>query len=468
MSSALGLLAVVALIMANAVFVAVEFALVAVDRSQVTVAVERGSRAARVVDVLLHDLSFNLSAAQLGITICSLALGVLAEPIVAPLIEPAFGPLDPEVALGASIAAALGLTTFVQMVAGELVPKGVAVARPLRTALAVSPLLRVFVAVFRPVIVISDAAADILLRVVGVQPADELSTVRSREELHRLVRTSQEGGTLLDEAADLLDRSFRFREKSAADALTPRTEIAALAQEGTCGDLLDASESTGLSRFPLTDGDLDGIVGVVHVKDVLGIDAPRRRDTPLRDIARPVAMVPESLELGELLVRLQEEGGQFAVVLDEYGATAGIITLEDLVEEIVGDIADEHDQPATQPLVRRWAGAHLLSGRLHPDEVSDACGFQVPEGRYETLAGFALDRLGSIPEAGDGFTERGWSVEVSEMDGNRIAVLRLVAPPPGWLPESDNRRTPGALGESDQDGPSGGLDGGRLGAGGAA
>lgn len=436
MSSAVGLLGVVALIAANAVFVAVEFALVAVDRHQVAVEVERGSRSARMVDALIRRLSFNLSGAQLGITICSLALGVLAEPFVAPILEPAFGSLRPEAALTASIAAALLLTTVVQMVAGELVPKGVAVARPLPTALALAAPFRVFVTLFRPVVVVCDAAAEGLLRLVGVETAEELATVRSREELHRLVRTSQEGGTLVHQAAELLDRSFRFRAKTAADALTPRMDIAALPAAGTTGDLLDASEATGFSRFPLTADDLDDIVGVVHVKDLLGIDPSRRRDTPLRDILRPVAMVPESLELGDLLVRLQEASGQFAVVLDEYGATAGIITLEDLVEEIVGDITDEHDVAAGRPAVRRWAGAHLISGRLHPDEVREACGFEVPDGPYETLAGFVLERLGSIPEVGDGFTERGWSVEVSDMDGHRVAELRLVAPPPGWLPES--------------------------------
>lgn len=440
MTTVVGLVAVLALIAANALFVAVEFSLVAVDRSQVTLAVEQGSRRARVVDGLLHRLSFNLSGAQLGITLCSLALGVLSEPVVAPLLEPLFGPLDHRAAVTASIAAALVVTTVVQMVVGELVPKGVAVARPLPTALSMATPFRVFVAVSRPVVVLCDAAAERLLRLVGVRTAEELSTVRSREELHRLVRTSQEGGTLLGQAADLLDKSFRFREKSAADALTPRTDIVALPVGGTTGDLVDRSESTGLSRFPLASDDLDDIVGVVHVKDVLGIPYDRRRTVPLVDIARPVVMVPESIELGQLLVRLQEESGQFAVVLDEYGATAGIITLEDLVEEIVGDIADEHDQPSGEPLVRRWAGAHLLSGRLHPDEVSEACGLVLPDGPYETLAGFVLHRLGSIPDVGDGFTEHGWSIEVSEMDANRVAVVRLVAPPPGWLPESDADR----------------------------
>lgn len=435
MSTALGLFGVVALILANGLFVAAEFALVAVDRSQVAVELERGSRSARRVDSILHRLSYSLSGAQLGITLCSLALGVLSEPVVAPILEPLFGPLDASAAVTASVVAALLLTTVVQMVVGELIPKGVAVSLPLRTSLVMAAPFGFFVTVFRPVIVVCNAAADGLLRLVGVEPAEELSTVRSRDELHRLVQSSHEGGTLVLQAADLLDRSFRFREKTAADALTPRPEIQALSVDDDTGDLLDASESTGLSRFPVTDGDLDEIVGVVHVKDVLGIAPASRRRTPLRELIRPVAMVPESSELGDLLLQLQDESGQFAVVLDEYGATAGIITLEDLVEEIVGDISDEHDPAGSQPLVRRWQGAHLLSGRLHPDEVTEACGFEVPDGPYETLAGYVLDQLGSIPQVGDGFSDRGWSIEVSEMDGRRVAVVRLVAPPPGWLPD---------------------------------
>lgn len=433
MSVALGLGAVVALILANGLFVAAEFALVAVDRSQVALEVERGSRSARAVAAIHRRLSFSLSGAQLGITLCSLGLGVLSEPVVAPLLEPLFGPLDERSAVTWSVVAALLMTTVVQMVIGELIPKGVAVARPLSTAMAMAPPFRFFVTVFRPVITVCDAAADGLLRLVGLEAAEELSSVRSREELHRLVRSSHAGGTLVMQTADLLDRSFRFREKTAADALTPRPAIVAVGIDDSTGTLLDASESSGLSRFPVIESDLDDIVGVVHIKDVLGIDPDRRRTTPLRDLLRPVVMVPESIELGELLVRLQDESGQFAVVLDEYGATAGIITLEDLVEEIVGDISDEHDPVSTEPRVRRWAGAHLLSGRLHPDEVAEACGLSIPDGPYETLAGFALDRLGRIPEVGDGFEDQGWEIGVSEMDGNRIAVLRLVAPAPGLL-----------------------------------
>lgn len=438
MSIAVGLSAVVLLVLANALFVAAEFSLVAVDRTQVALQAEEGSRRARTTVAVLQRLSYHLSGAQMGITLCSLGLGVLAEPAVATVLEPLLGGvLGERAAVGWSVVLALLLTTVVQMVIGELVPKSIAVARPLTIATTLSGPFRWFVAIFRPVIAVCNAAADALVRLVGLEPTEELSTVRSREELRHLVRTSREGGGLRPHAAQLLERAFRFGDKTAADALTPRLAVEALDLEGTTGDLLERSTSTGLSRFPVQRGSLDDVVGVVHVKDVLGLPPERRRTEPLTELVRPVLMVPESKDLEQLMVEMQEETGQFAVVLDEYGSTAGIITLEDLVEEIVGDIADEHDPASHTPPVRTWAGAHLVSGRLHPDEVREACRFEVPEGPYDTLAGFVLHRLGRIPAVGDGFVEAGWQVEVADMDGRRVATVRLVAPPPELEPAEE-------------------------------
>jgi CBS domain containing-hemolysin-like protein len=431
-STAVGLAAVAALIAANAFFVAVEFAIVAVDRTQIRMLADGGSRSAAAAAKMLEHLSFHLSGAQFGITLASLGLGVLAEPVVAPLLEPLVGRVLGEGSgVAWSVALALALTTVVQMVVGELIPKGVAVARPTPVTLTLGPAMRVFDGVFRPVITVCNAAAERLLRLFGMEPAEELSGVRNREELQRLVRSSEAGGTIVHEEADLLERAFRFRSKNAADAMTPRPQVEALPIGGTAGDLLDASARTGLSRFPVYRTDVDGIEGVVHVKDVLGVDPDRRRSEPLSRLLRRVRMVPETQPLDDLMVELQSEAGQFAVVLDEYGSLAGIVTLEDLVEEIVGDIADEHDRVAT-PSRRTWGGAHLLSGRLHPDEVKDVCGFGLPEGDFDTLAGFVLDRLGRIPSVGDSFEFDGWSIGVTEMDQRRVATVRLVAPVPGF------------------------------------
>ncbi|MHB1138279.1 MAG: hemolysin family protein [Microthrixaceae bacterium] len=428
----IGISAVVLLVLANALFVAAEFSLVAVDRSQLQARAEAGSRSARLATSILQRLSYNLSGAQLGITLCSLGLGVLAEPVVAAALEPLVGRVVGDGrTLGVSVVLALVLTTIVQMVVGELVPKSIAVARPVPTVLALAAAFRGFNLVLGPVISVCNAAAERLVRLLGVEPQEELSSVRSRQELRRLVRSSEERGAIRHADAELLDRTFRFGEKTAADALTPRVAVEALTNEAHVGDLIDASGRTGLSRFPVHTGDLDDIVGVVHIKDVLAVAPDLRRDEPIATLLRPVLAVPESKDLESLMLELQGAAGQFAVVVDEYGGTAGIITLEDLVEEIVGDIDDEHDPRLGVPTVRRWAGAHLVSGMLHLDEIAEACGFVVPPGDYETLAGFVLDRLGQIPSAGDQFDHDGWLVEVVEMDGRRVATVKLVAPTPG-------------------------------------
>lgn len=432
MTLALGLVAAALLIGANAFFVAAEFALVAVDRTKLELLAEGGIRRAATSLDLLRHVSFNLSGAQLGITITSLALGLLTEPVFATALEPhVAGVLGEASALAASVVVTLAVTTMVQMVVGELVPKSVAVARPIEAMLRLSGAFRGYAVVFRPVIAVCNSTANALVRSVGIEPTEELSTVRSREELRRLVHTSAEGGTIRSQTAELLDRTFRFGDKTVAEALTPRPDIVALPVNATVGELLDLSAETGLSRFPLHEGDLDEVTGVVHVKDVLRLDRSVRRAATVAQLSHPVPMVPESKLLDDLLEEFADGGAHLALVLDEYGGTAGIITIEDLVEEIVGDIADEHDLDRGRPRVRRWRGAHLLSGRLHPDEVRDACGYEMPEGDYDTLAGFVLERLGCIPEGGDGFECDGWSFEVTEMDDRRVATVRVVAPSPG-------------------------------------
>ncbi len=432
MSPFLGLLIAAVLVLANAFFVATEFALVAVDRTKLELLAGDGNRRAQTGLSLLRRLSFNLSGAQLGITITSLALGLLTEPVFAAALEPLMaGIVGQASALAVSIIVALSLTTVVQMVVGELVPKSVAVSKPLEATLGLAAGFRGYSVVFRPVIAVCNSTANALLRVMGVEPTDELSTLQSREELRRLVQTSAAGGTIRGQTAELLDRTFRFGDKTVADALTPRTDIVALELSSSVGDLLDASAETGLSRFPVHEGDLDDVIGVVHVKDVLTLPRSERRDASLVGLLKSVPMVPESKLLEDLLMELSSGGAHLAVVLDEYGSTAGIITIEDLVEEIVGDISDEHDLERGRPRVRRWRGAHLLSGRLHPDEVHDACGFEMPEGEFDTLGGFVLQQLGRIPGVGDGFESAGWAFEVTEMDERRVATVRVVAPSPG-------------------------------------
>ena len=432
--SAVGLAGVVVLILLNAFFVAVEFALVAVDRTKVAMAAQDGVRGAATALGVLERLNLHLSGAQFGITICSLGLGVLAEPVVAPLFEPLVGrwATGPR-ALGWSVAAALVLTTAVQMVVGELVPKSVAVASPMPATLRLSAPIRAFTWVVGPVVRACNRLADRVVRACGLEPAEELTGTRSREELQHLVRSSTDASLderLDPEDAELIHRTFRFEEKRVDEALTPRTAVQWLPVDGTVGDLVDAAVATGFSRFPVCRRDLDDVVGVVRAKDVLTVDPALRRTAPLSDLVQEVPFVPESKGLPELFEQLTSGGGQFAVVLDEYGGTAGIITVEDLVEEIVGEIDDEYDAPTARPR-RDRAGGVVLSGQLHPDEVEDQCGLVLPDGEFETLAGFVLDRLGRLATVGDVVEHEGWTLSVARLDRLRIDKVRVL-PPTGW------------------------------------
>jgi CBS domain containing-hemolysin-like protein len=263
------------------------------------------------------------------------------------------------------------------------------------------------------------------VRRLGIEPQEELTSVRSLQELELLIRSSGEEGTLEPEALTLLTRSIRFGEKDAADALVPRRSVSSVPIDETVRDLAAKAVATGHSRFPVIGVDLDDVRGVVHVKDVYGVPFAARATTPVEAIMVPAFVVPETRDLAGLLVDLRRRGSHLAVVVDEHGGTAGIITLEDILEEIVGEIDDEHDRPAHRLTVVVRGGEWVLDGSLHSDEVFDACGFRMPEGEYETLAGFVLDRLGRIPEVGEELEHDGWHLRVAERDHLRVASVRL-------------------------------------------
>ena len=431
---ALGLIVFVGLTLGTAVAVATEFSLTALERSQVDRHLAAvGDRRARVVARAHRTLSFQLSGCQLAITATTLVTGYIAEPAVASLIRPglaAFG-LHADLVAGLSTTLALVLATALSMVFGELVPKNVAIADPLRTARAVVGLQAGFTRALRRLIDALNRSANAIVRRLGIEPAEELRWARSPGELGSLVRASGRSGTLDAATATLMDRSLRFTDRVAEDLMTPRVRVASLDADDTVAGLVAQSQKTGFSRFPVDDGgDPDALVGVVHVKQAFGVPPPTWSEVSLRTLAQPVPTVPESLNGDTLLTRLRESGLQLAVVVDEYGGTAGIVTLEDLVEEIVGDVRDEHDageQARVRPL---GAGSWLVSGLLRDDEVADATGFPMPEGEYETLAGLVLARLGRIPDVGDDIEVDGWHLTVTRRDRNRVADLRLTAPVP--------------------------------------
>ncbi|MHA6625190.1 hemolysin family protein [Pseudonocardia sichuanensis] len=437
--SLLGLLAVAALTLGTAISVASEFALTALERSQVDAHVaEVGDRRARTVQRAHRGLSFQLSGSQLGITVTTLVTGYIAEPAIASLFRPgltAVG-LSPALAAGTATVLSLLLATALSMVFGELVPKNLAIADPLRTARAVVWLQSGFAHAFRWLIDALNRSANTVVRRLGVEPAEELRSARSARELTSLVRTSAEHGTLDAGTATLLDRSLRFTDRVAEDLMTPRVRVESLDADATVADLVALARRSGFSRFPVHDRDPDAVLGVVHVKQAFGVQPAQRATAAVRDLVQQVPTVPASLDGDELLTRLRNSGLQLAVVVDEYGGTAGIVTLEDLVEEIVGDVRDEHDraeQATVRPLGR---GSWLVSGLLRADEVVDATGFEIPDGEYETLAGLVLARLGRIPDVGEELSVDGWQLTVMRRDRNRVAELRL-ARPGGEEPATD-------------------------------
>jgi CBS domain containing-hemolysin-like protein len=418
--------AVLLLILATGFFVAIEFALVAIDRDRVELDVAAGSRGAKATSSALRRLSFHLSGAQLGITVTSLVVGFIAEPTIAAALDPLVSAAVGERRSGAvSITLALILATIVSMVLGELVPKSIAIARPRPTAYVLAGPMVVISRLLGPLITFLNGAANWTVRRFGIEPQEELTSVRSLQELELLIRSSGEEGTLEPEALTLLTRSIRFGEKDAADALVPRRSVSSVPIDETVQDLAEKAVATGHSRFPVIGVDLDDVRGVVHVKDVYGVPFAARATTPVERIMAPAFVVPETRDLADLLVDLRRRGSHLAVVVDEHGGTAGIITLEDILEEIVGEIDDEHDRPAHRLTVVERGGEWLLDGSLHADEVFDACGFRIPEGDYETLAGFVLERLGRIPEVGEELAHDGWRLRVAARDHLRVATVWL-------------------------------------------
>ncbi len=332
-------------------------------------------------------------------------------------------------ARGVSIFLALVLATVAQMVLGELIPKGLAIAAPERAAIVLAPFMRIYGLIFGPVISFLNGAANATVRRLGIEPQEELSHVRSIQELALVIEASGKEGTLAGTASELLARSIRFGEKTAADVLVPRVEIEALPSDDTVAALIVAAGRSGRSRFPIFGADLDDLVGVVHVKVAHQVPEQERATTPLASVMAPIAAIPETRALEDVLLDMRTNRGHLVAVVDEYGGTAGIVTLEDVLEEIVGEIDDEYDR-LTPPLsLGLEDGGFLVSGALHKDEVQDATSFEMPDGEYETMAGFVLDVTGHIPEAGESFTYDGWTVTVDAMDRRRVSMVRLTPPP---------------------------------------
>jgi CBS domain containing-hemolysin-like protein len=333
--------------------------------------------------------------------------------------------------LQVSTVLALLLVTALQMVLSELVPKNLAIARPLALATSIAGPLRLANGAFKPLITFLNRAANWTVRRFGIEPQEELLGVLSMDDLKRLITSSRREGVLPEEEFALLTKSINFGRKTASDALLPRTSVISVSADQSLAELGHIALESGHSRFPVQgEGGIDDIVGTVLVKDSFRLPFSERASAKVSQVMQEALFVPESRALKSLLGEMRRQRRHLAVVVDEYGGTAGIITLEDLLEEIVGEIDDEYD-PQAEPsrLTSPTRGIYVVEGSFHPDEVREQTGLQIPESEhYETLAGFLLSELGRIPRQGDHIACNSWELKVTRMDGRRIAEVLVVAP----------------------------------------
>ncbi|MDA4889353.1 hemolysin family protein [Streptomyces sp. MS2A] len=433
MTEVLLLLVAILLSLACGAFVAAEFSLTTVERGELERAAARGERGAASALKGVRNLTFQLSGAQLGITVTNLVVGMLAEPSVAALISGPLEDLGISRSAASSLALVLGtaLSTVFLMIVGELVPKNWAISSPLAVAKRVGGPQRWFSTAFRPFITHLNNTANRVVRRFGVEPAEELASARGPQELAALARHSAKEGALEPDTAELFVRTLNLADLTAQQVMTPRVQVVALEARASCQDVANATRATGLSRFPVYRETLDAVVGTAHVKDVLAVPAERRPAMPVADLMREPLLVPESLTVDRLLDRLSGRR-TMAVVIDEYGGTAGVATLEDIVEEVVGQVRDEHDPHETPDLdpagtdeeghALYWADGSARVDRL------ERLGLRVPEGPYETVAGLIAAGLGRIPAVGDRLDVAGWRLDVVDATGRRAARVLMHAP----------------------------------------
>ncbi|MFF7533388.1 hemolysin family protein [Streptomyces bobili] len=427
------LLVAILLSLACGAFVAAEFSLTTVERGELERAVVRGERGAAGALKAVRNLTFQLSGAQLGITVTNLVVGMLAEPSIAKLISGPLESLGLSSTAASSVALVLGtaLSTVFLMVVGELVPKNWAISSPLAVAKRVGNAQRWFSAAFRPFISHLNNTANRVVRRFGLEPAEELASARGPQELAALARHSARQGALEADTAELFVRTLNLADLTAENVMTPRVQVIALDAQATCEDVANATRATGLSRFPVYRGGLDTVVGTAHIKDVLAVPAEHRARVPVAELMREPLLVPESLTVDRLLDRLSGKR-TMAVVIDEYGGTAGVATLEDIVEEVVGEVRDEHDPHETPDLARAGTDdegrqTYSADGAARTDQLARV-GLHAPEGPYETLAGLVATELGRIPAVGDSVDVAGWRMDVVDASGRRAARVLLHAP----------------------------------------
>lgn len=422
------------LTLVTAFFVATEFAFLAVDPARVAGRAANGDKRAALVKDSISNLSTQLSGTQVGITLSTIMVGYTTQTAIANLVTRGLGhtgmALAAATALGAVVA--LVITNLYSMVFGELIPKNLALADPMKTAGFVVRPQRAFTFIFKPLIVVLKASANFVLDRMGVEVVEELSGAHSAQELVAMVRQSAEEGLLDLSTASLFTRSVHISGLAAKDVMTDRGRVHYLTQNDSADDLIAKARETGHSRFPVIGPDgLDDILGFANLRRAVSVPYERRGEVVVTSssLMYEVPRVPETMGLADLMVLLRDAGSQTAVVVDEYGGTSGIVTLEDAVEEIVGEVADEHDQHAAginHPLEGEW----LVPGLIRPDELLIQTKVELPdEGPYETLGGLIMNELGHIPSQGDTVLVNGYLLRVEQMDGRRIDRVRITRNP---------------------------------------
>jgi putative hemolysin len=432
--SLLGVLAVFALVAANGFFVAAEFGLVKVRQTRIDELVAEGKSAANVVQAQLQHLDSYIAATQLGITLASLALGWIGEPSLAHLIEPLFafagGTAAEEIAHSAAIGISFFLITMFHIVLGELVPKSIALQRSEGTALFVARPLHLFARLFHPFIVLMNGFGNLVVRALGMQAANEHLSIHTVKELEMLVAQSHKAGLLDNEEEVLLRRVFDFGEKTAQQVMVPRTQIVGVPQDILLEQFLKKVAEERYTRFLVYQGTLDTITGMVHIKDVFAFLSRRRADEPftIQSILRPVLNVPKTTSITKLMTLMQSQKAHLAVVVGEYGETAGIVTLEDIMEEIVGEVQDEFDtlEEGVRSEVEMQAdGSYSVDGLMTVDAFAERFGVIFGKAYYKTIAGYVFGQLGQVPKVGDSVYLGEYRLQVEAMDHLRIARLRV-------------------------------------------
>ncbi len=418
------LLSAFALLAANGFFVAAEFAFTAASRHALA---DRDSRSARAAVAAIDELSFTLAGAQLGITISSLLLGFVAEPAVATLLEAAievFFDVPDALLHSISFAISLGIVVYLHMVLGEMAPKNVAITAPERSAIVMAVPFRAYATIFRPVIYLLNGLANLGLRMFGIDPADT-HDAHTADDLASMITAGRKEGVLEEFAHRMLTGAIDLGDLDAYHVMVPRPDVMALPATTTPAEIERLVVEAGYTRIPIYGDDLDDVHGFVHAKDLLALDRSAFDRPVPTELIRPLMVVPETGAVEQLLEDLRRSRSHIALVIDEYGGTAGIVTFEDIVEEIVGEIRDEHDSEVDG--VRRVsANRFLVDGSLRPDEVTRATGLPFPEGDFETIGGLIMDQIGRIPETGDRIDDGRWTMRVRRMDGRRVSDVDLI------------------------------------------